>query len=98
MFIFLCRFAPGGLTLRSTGLKKGKKAPGEKLPALTPAPDGVDSGENYASLSRQFCNLDSPLPAPETPSIFHPRAQQNAFRRRDVRLQGKVSTSAVRFE
>jgi hypothetical protein len=36
MFIFLCRFAPGGLTLRSAGLKKGKKAPGEKLPALTP--------------------------------------------------------------
>jgi hypothetical protein len=36
MFIFLCRFAPGGLTLRSAVLKKGKKAPGEKLPALTP--------------------------------------------------------------
>jgi hypothetical protein len=45
MFIFLCRFAPGGLTLRSAGLKKGKKAPGEKLPALTPVPEDAEFGK-----------------------------------------------------
>ena len=45
MFIFLCRFAPGGLTLRSAGLKKRKKAPGEKLLALTPLPDDAESGK-----------------------------------------------------
>jgi hypothetical protein len=28
-----------------------------------------------------------PIPAPETQLAFHPRAQRNAFRRRDVRLQ-----------
>jgi hypothetical protein len=47
MFIFLCRFAPGGLTLRSAGLKKGKKAPGEKLPALTPVSDGIEFEQRH---------------------------------------------------
>jgi hypothetical protein len=32
-------------------------------------------------------NSESPIPIPETPSVFHPRAQRNAFRRRYVRLQ-----------
>jgi hypothetical protein len=45
MFIFPFRFAPGGLTLGSAGLKEGKKAPGERLPALTPVPDGVEFGK-----------------------------------------------------
>jgi len=54
MFMFLCRFAPGGLTLCSAGLKKGKKAPGEKLPALTPVPDNAECGKNLANLSNQF--------------------------------------------
>jgi hypothetical protein len=54
MFIFLCRFAPGGLTLRSAGLKKGKKAPGEKLLALPRFPDHAECGKNLANLSNQF--------------------------------------------
>jgi hypothetical protein len=29
----------------------------------------------------------SPLRVPKTPSVFHPRAQRNAFPRRDARLQ-----------
>jgi hypothetical protein len=33
------------LTLRSAGLKKRKKAPGEKLLALTPVPDDAESGK-----------------------------------------------------
>jgi hypothetical protein len=44
MFIFLFLVCPpGGLTLGSAGLKKGKKAPGERLPALTPVPDDAES-------------------------------------------------------
>jgi len=54
MFIFLCRFVPGGLALRSAGLKKGKKAPGEKLPALTRFPDNAECGKNLACSSRQL--------------------------------------------
>jgi hypothetical protein len=53
MFIFF-NSPPGGLTLSSAGLKKEKKALGEKLPALTPVPDGVEVGRNAANLSRQF--------------------------------------------
>jgi len=45
--------APGGLTLRSAGLKKRKKAPGEKLLALTRFPDNAECRKNLASSSRQ---------------------------------------------
>src|SRR5882757_4525308 len=64
MFSFLCRFAPGGLTLRSAGPKKGKKAPGEKLSALTPVPDDAESGRVSVCLARRNCqptNLRSPV-------------------------------------
>jgi hypothetical protein len=36
---------PGRWTLSSAHLKKEKKAPGEKLPALTPVPDDAESGK-----------------------------------------------------
>jgi hypothetical protein len=58
MFIFLCRFAPGGLTLRSAGLKNGKKAPGEKLSALIPVPDNAESGRVSLCLARRNCQPD----------------------------------------
>jgi hypothetical protein len=32
---------------------------------------------------------ESLIPIPETPSAFHPRAQRNAFRRRDARQQSR---------
>ena len=34
--------------------EKGKKAPGEKLPALTPVPDNAERGKNLANLSNRF--------------------------------------------
>src|SRR5215469_5671453 len=40
------------------------------------------------SNSRQ--TRESPVPVPETQSAFHPRAQRNAFRRRDVRQQRRL--------
>jgi hypothetical protein len=42
------------LTFASARLKRGTKAPGERLPALTPVPDGAEFGKNLASQSRQF--------------------------------------------
>ena len=54
MFIFLFWFALGGLTLRNAHVKKGKKAPGEKLPALIPVPDNAECGKNLANLSNRF--------------------------------------------
>jgi hypothetical protein len=38
-------------------LKKGKKAPGEKLPALIPLPDDAESGTVLAALARRNCRL-----------------------------------------
>jgi hypothetical protein len=55
MFLFfLFWFAPAELTFASARLKRGKKAPGERLPALTPVPDGVEFGKNLANLSRKL--------------------------------------------
>jgi hypothetical protein len=45
------------LTLRSAGLKKGKKAPGEKLPALTPVPDGVEFRRVSVCLEAEIASL-----------------------------------------
>jgi hypothetical protein len=36
-------------------------------------------------VNTQFAKRESPIQAPETQSAFHPRAQRNAFRPRDVR-------------
>jgi hypothetical protein len=48
MFIFsFVQFVPGRWTLSSAHLKKEKKAPGEKLPALTPVPDGIEFGQRH---------------------------------------------------
>ena len=38
---------------------------------------------------RTLRRLESQIQVPETQSAFHPRAQRNAFRRRDVRLQSR---------
>jgi len=43
------------LTLRSAGLKKGKKAPGEKLSALTPVPEDAEFGKTSPT-----CQTNSP--------------------------------------
>jgi hypothetical protein len=45
----LFSLSPAGGTLGSAGLKKEKKAPGDKLPALTPILSGVEFGPNMQS-------------------------------------------------
>ena len=56
MFIFfLFSLSPAGWTPCSEHLKKGKKAPGEKLPALTPVPDDAKSGRVSVCLARRNC-------------------------------------------
>jgi hypothetical protein len=69
MFIFLCWFAPGGLTLRSAGLKKGKKAPGEKLPALTPVSRQRRVWKNLA------CSSSTITASADRRFQFHKRSQ-----------------------
>jgi hypothetical protein len=74
MFIFLCRFTPAGLTLRS--LKKGKKAPGEKLPSLIPVSRQRRVWQKSRLLVkavRRKCG--SPIPVHQTQLAFHPRAR-----------------------
>jgi hypothetical protein len=51
MSIFLCLVCPGGWTLGNAHLKKEKKAPGEKLSALTPVPDGVEFGQRHKAVN-----------------------------------------------
>ena len=41
------------------------------------------------SIVRSIGGYKLPFPIPETQSAFHPRAQRNAFRRRDARLQSR---------
>jgi hypothetical protein len=43
----LFSLSPAGGPFGSAHLKKEKKAPGEKLPALTPVPDGVEFGQTH---------------------------------------------------
>jgi len=42
--------------------------------------------------------LESPLQVPEKQSAFHPRAQRNAFRRRDARLQSRSFQLPTRYQ
>jgi hypothetical protein len=91
MFIFLCRFAPGGLTLRSAGLKKGKKAPGEKLLALNPLSRQRRVWKKSRLLVKTTCGKRrSPIRVPQTQSAFHGRAQRSAFRCRDAVQQSRL--------
>jgi hypothetical protein len=90
MFIFLCRFAPGELTLRSAGLKKGTKAPGKKLPALTPVfRQRRVWKESRPLVKTTCCKRELPSRIPQTPSAFHLHAQRKASRRRNTRQQSR---------
>jgi hypothetical protein len=51
-------------------------------------------GENLASPSRQFSPQVQIADSSSTNAVsFHPHAQRNAFRRRDVRLQSRLFAS-----
>ena len=90
MFIFPCLVCPGGWTLGSAHLKKGKKAPGEKLPALTPVPDNAECGKNLANLSkRSAASANRRFSSSKRSQLLIWHAQRNAFRRRDARLQSR---------
>jgi hypothetical protein len=43
-----------------------------------------------------FQQFELLIQVPETPSTFHPRAQRNASRRRDARLQSRSMQSNMR--
>ena len=42
---------------------------------------------NHLAAGINCARRESPIPVPEMQSAFHPHAERNAFRRRDVRLQ-----------
>jgi len=54
MFIFLVSLPPGGVDPWQCTSEKGKEAPGEKLPALTPVPDGVEFGQRHEPVNTNY--------------------------------------------
>ena len=58
------------------------------------APPFISVQTLWFSVSDQF-NREPPIRVPQTPSAFHPHAQRNAFRRRDVHLQSSRSPFAI---
>jgi hypothetical protein len=93
MFIFLFWFAPGRLTLGSARLKKGKKAPGEKLPVLIPNRDlfwmlpcrVLKKSRLLVETIRHA--RESPIQVPQMKSAFYLYAYLSAFHRLDARQQ-----------
>jgi hypothetical protein len=67
-------------------IRRGEEPSGEKSSALILDPF---SDANFVKISpacqENRGNRESPMPVPETQSAFHPHAQRNVFRRRDVR-------------
>ncbi len=58
-------------------------------PARDPRP--LSSGDlHLRGCARLSKDAGSLIAVPETPSVFHRRAQRNAFRRRDARLQSRL--------
>jgi hypothetical protein len=81
------------LTLRLRGLKEGKKTPRES--SLT-VPRDSDLLERWRVWQKRREPVKPirrkrrlQIQVPETQSAFHPNAQRNAFRRRDVRQQSR---------
>jgi hypothetical protein len=83
---FLFWFAPGRLTLGNARLKKGKKAPGEKLPVLIPNPDlfwmlpGRVLKKSRLLVETIRRKREPLIQVPQTQLTFHPLAYRNAFR------------------
>jgi hypothetical protein len=75
MFIFLVSLPPGGVDPWQCTSEKGKEAPGEKLPALTPVPDGVEFGQRHEPVNTNSPQAESPIQVREKPAAFHRRPQ-----------------------
>ena len=72
------------------GPEEAKNLSGEKVLRLIQIRLTTPSLEKSRQLVKPIRRkLESPIPVPETQSAFHPRAQLNAFRRRDARLQSR---------
>ena len=62
--------------------EKEEKAPGEKLPALTPVPDGVEFGQRHEPVNTNSPQTESQIPVPQMPSALHPHASRKVLGRR----------------
>src|SRR6476646_3231766 len=90
MFIFPCLICPRWVNPSQCTSKKGEESSGRKASCPDPGFQTTPSVEKSRLLVKTTSDQrESPLPVPEKPSAFHPRAQRNAFRRRDARLQSK---------
>jgi hypothetical protein len=49
------------VVLLSRALKRGKKLPGEKLPALTPVPDGADFEQSSLACQEKLLPANHPV-------------------------------------
>jgi hypothetical protein len=53
--------SPSGLTLSTASLKGERKLPGEKLPALTPVPDGADFEQSSLACQGKLLPANHPV-------------------------------------
>jgi len=71
-------------------LKKRKKAPGEKLPALTPFPDGVEFGQRHEPVNINSARAQIADFSSTNACNFHPHAKRKVSGHRNVRLQFRL--------
>jgi len=76
--------------LSAAHLKKEKKAPGEKLPALTPVPDGVEFGQRHEPVNT--------IPHKPNRRSRSTNAVNFSFARATKRLPAPRCASAIRIE
>ena len=81
---------PRGVVSAIAGPEEAKNPAGKSPP---PDSDPFDDGRALIKIPSIVNTIrrerKSPIRVPETQSAFHPHAQRNAFRRRDVRLQSR---------
>jgi hypothetical protein len=95
----LFSFVPGWWTLGSAHLKEEKKAPGEKLPALTPLPDGVEFGQRHRAVNtipkKRITDFSS-TNAFKYPSARIPKSFRSSHCAPAIRIETEISYPHVR--
>ena len=79
-------FFPAALILRFAGPEGAKNLAGQNVLRLIQIRLTASSLDKITPASQDNSQrLEPPIRGQQTPSAFHPHAQRNAFRRRDVR-------------
>ena len=78
------------------GLEEAKNLAGKVLRLIQDRLSDAEFGKNRRQPVKAIRRKrESRIRVPETQSAFHPHAQRNAFRRRDVRPQSQIGTPSV---